>query len=231
MKVRSSIMGLVALTAIGALGGCAGSTWCLSRGSWKLCVKPKESIGLSQPTSTLGISQSVLNSPYGTAAKLVVGASTLAPTADMVNMVQSMVQNFDPSELTAQVAVQGGHLAGASGIARLKVLNAAGKVLATRDAAYAINGNTIYLQDPGALKSWLTTHGSALTKEGANGILVAVNLPMIRNPNTPSVHVKTTINYNGILIGSVTGNFRGLHIVTHLRCRPGTIVGVHCSTQ
>jgi len=186
-----------------------------------------KSIGLSQPTSTLGISQSVLNSPYGTAAKLVVDASTLAPTDDMVNMVQS----FDPSELTAQVAVQGGHLAGATGIVRLQVLNAAGKVLATKDATYAIAGNTLYLQNPATLKSWLTTNGQALLNEGATGVYVAANLPMIRNPNTPGVYVKTMIYYNGTLIGSTTGNFRGLHIVAHPRCRLGTIVGAPCSIQ
>lgn len=210
MKVRSSIMGLVALTAIGALGGCAGWTVCAHDGPIGGCVTAptKKDFALSQPTSMLGISQSVLHSPYGTAAKLGVSASAVASTVNMINVVQ----HFDPSELTAQVDVQGGHLAGASGIIRLKVLNAAGKVLAIKDAAYAINGNTLYLQDPGALKSWLTTHGSALIKEGARGIHVSANLPMIRNPNTPSVHVMTTIKYNGTSIGSITGNFRGLHI-------------------
>ncbi len=232
MKVRSSIKWLVALTAIGALGGCAGWTYsgCISSHGVKICgsASKKKAIGLSPATTPLGISQRVLNSPYGTAAKVTVSAASLhAPTADMVNM---MVQSFDPSELTVRVNVQGGHLAGATGIAQMKVLNAAGKVLATKDAAYAINGNTLYLQNPGALKNWLMTHKSALVKEGASGIHVSANLPLIRNPSTPSVHVVTTINYNGTLIGSVTGNFRGLHL--HSNCpHSGTIGGVHCRTQ
>ncbi len=227
MKLRSSIMGLVALTAIGViplLGGC-GSTVTISHHGWKGSWTFPKTFALSLPTNTRGISQGVLNSSYGTAAKLVVSArSSIVPPADMVNMV---VQSFDPSELSVQVAVQGGHLAGASGVVRLKVLNAAGKVLATKDAAYAINGNTLYLQNPGALKSWLRTHGSALVKEGANGIRVAANLPMIRNPNAPSVHLMTTIKYNGTLIGSITGNFRGLRGL-HRGCG---IVGVHCKVQ
>ncbi len=225
MKVRSSIIGLVALTAIGALGGCAG-TWCLSHGDWKLCHTNVNSIGISQPTSTLGISQRVLNSPYGTAAKLVVSVSAVAPEA-------SMLQYFNPSELTVQVDMQGGHLAGATGIARLNVLDTAGKVVATKDVPYGIGGNTLYLQNPGAIKNWLTTQGPALIKKGANGIYVSANLPMIRNPNSPAVSVKTTIYYNGTSIGSATGSFKGLHIVTHPTCRPGTIVGTHsrCRVQ
>ncbi len=235
MKLRSSIMGLVALTAMGALGGCAGSTVTVwgkvchySAGGGKTCVSgggslKRDTVGLSQPSNALGISQSVLNSPYGTAAKLTANVGVIAPTFARVEMVKY----FDPSELTAQVAVQGGHLAGATGIARLQVLNVAGKVLATQDATYAIAGNVLYLQNPDALKSWLSTHGSALVKEGASGILVAANLPLIRNPNAPSVYVKTTINYNGTSIGSTTGNFRGLRGLHH-GCG---IAGVHCKVQ
>jgi len=226
MKLRSSIMGLVALTAIGVLGGC-GSTVTISHHGWKGSWTFPKTFALLLPTNTRGISQGVLNSSYGTAAKLVVSArSSIVLPADMVNIV---VQSFDPSELSVQVAVQGGHLAGATGIARLQVLNAVGKVLATQDAVYAIVGNTLYLQNPGALKSWLRTHGSALVKEGTNGIQIAANLPMIRNPNAPSVHVMTTIKYNGTSIGSITGNFRGLHI--HPVCRSGTTVGAHCKLQ
>ncbi len=220
------MFGLTAMLTLGGislLGGCAPGSACVA--NCKCTSNCTVTFGLQEPTSTLGIDSQVLYSPQGVVAKLVAGGNAVAPTANMV-------QNFDPSVLTAQVTVQGGHLAGSTGIASVKVLDSNGKVLATKLAPYAIDGNTLYLQDPATLKSWLTTNRQVLINEGATGVYVSANLPMTQNQNSLGVQVKATVFYNGQAVGSVTNNYSApVHIVRHTRCQPGMIVGVHCRIQ
>lgn len=182
------------------------------------CWTAPKALALGQPTDTLGISQAVIDDSHGTAAKLMAAARSDVPTVDVV-------KSFDPAQLVAQLDMQGGHLAGSAGVVQLKVTNSSGKVLTTKDAAYAIAGGTLYLKNPEGLRNWLASHAPALISQGANGIRIAANLPLIQDPGSSGVRLRAIVKYDNHAILSTTGRFWApLRIASGPGCLTNSIV-------
>ena len=183
-----------------AFSGCACLFNCMPKCTSN-CHGGNLSFALDQPTSTIGVSTAVLNSPRGVVAKFVDTASTTTPTA-------AGVSAFNPAGISANVSVTGGNLSGSTGIAVVKVLNSNNQVLKSRQFAYTIAGSTIYLQNPSSVKSWMQNNASALINNGAQAVKISANIPILKSLNSSSVNVKTTINYDATSVAMLSKNFR-----------------------